>query len=54
MASKNQRAGAKQAQRENLCDKGHTRVWVRIANRGRMNMRALCECDGYTPITKER
>ena len=52
--SKNQRAGVKQEQKINKCERGHVRTWVNVAMRGRKNMRALCECDGYAPIGKER
>lgn len=52
--SKNQRSGPKLKQHVVLCDKGHERTWVNYAARGRKNMRAVCECDGYTPILNER
>lgn len=54
MASKNQRSGPKLAQKENVCEKGHDRIWVNIAHRGRKDMRPLCACDGFAPISKEK
>lgn len=50
--SKNQRSGKKSVNKPNLCPKGHERTWVNYAARGRKNMRAVCICDGYSPITK--
>jgi hypothetical protein len=52
--SKNQRSGPKVQTTALLCPKGHERTWVNIAARGRKNMTALCECDGYKPIVNER
>ena len=52
--SKNQRSGPKVKQPVPTCPKGHVLTWVNIARRGRKNMQALCECDGYTPIRNER
>jgi hypothetical protein len=52
--SKNQRAGKRSVQPVLTCSKGHVKTWCNIAARGRKNMQALCECDGYTPIRNER
>lgn len=50
--SKNQRSGPKVVPRMRACAKGHPLTWVNYAARGRKNMQALCECDGFRPIDK--
>lgn len=52
--SKNQRSGPKVKTKVATCMKGHAKTWVNYSARGRKNMLALCECDGYKPITTEK